>query len=83
MAAHAVPSETTEDDIKVCLVLHDNASVEPRELFEFFREKLPYFPLPRYVEIVDEHPRNAVGRVMKFQLRQHPTPQKYVYTHST
>lgn len=69
-AAHAVPSEATEDDIKVCLVLQPGNDLDPEELFTFFRETLPYFALPRYVEIVDELPKNAVGRVMKFQLRQ-------------
>ncbi len=40
----------------------------PRELFEFFRSHLPYFAIPRYVEVVEALPRNAAGRVMKFQL---------------
>lgn len=68
-AVHAVPSPMTEDDIKACLVLASGESVTPAELFGFFRERLPYFAIPRYVEIVPELPRNATLRVMKHLLR--------------
>lgn len=71
-AAHAVPSEHTDDDIKVCLVLVPNSELRPDELFSFFREHLPYFAVPRYVEIVDDLPKNAVARVMKHELRKRP-----------
>jgi len=48
-AAHAVPSELTEDDIKVCLVLAPGASPTIHELFDFFKSCLPYYAVPRYV----------------------------------
>ncbi|PXX10941.1 AMP-binding protein [Mycolicibacterium moriokaense] len=72
VAAHAVPSEATDDDIKVCVVLADSETIGPAELFGFFKDHLPYFAIPRYVEIVDELPKNAVARVMKHVLRQRP-----------
>ncbi|HEX9713583.1 MAG TPA: AMP-binding protein [Actinomycetota bacterium] len=68
-AVHAIPSPMTEDDIKTCVVLVGGATVEPAELFEFFRTSLPYFAIPRYVEVVPELPRNATMRVMKHLLR--------------
>jgi crotonobetaine/carnitine-CoA ligase len=39
-------------------------------LFDFFKNNLPYFAVPRYVEIIDALPRNGVGRVMKHKLRE-------------
>ena len=42
---------------------------DPEELFAFFRDNLPYFAVPRYVELVAALPKNAVGRVLKHQLR--------------
>jgi crotonobetaine/carnitine-CoA ligase len=72
VAAHAVPSEATDDDIKVCLVLAEGKTVVPAELFDFFKEHLPYFAVPRYVEIVAELPKNALARVMKHELRKRP-----------
>jgi crotonobetaine/carnitine-CoA ligase len=53
-------------------VLVDGASITPEELFVHFCEKLPYYAMPRYVELVDELPRSAVGRVMKHLLRERP-----------
>ena len=70
VAAHAVPSDLGEDDIKVCLVLRPGESVTAEELFEFFKTSLPYFAVPRYIEFFEEIPKNPVGRVLKYQLRE-------------
>jgi crotonobetaine/carnitine-CoA ligase len=65
----AVPSDMTEDDIKACLVLAPGEVTSPDELFAFFRERLPFFAIPRYVEIVDGLPKTATMRVQKHLLR--------------
>lgn len=67
-AVHAVPSELGEDDIKACLVV-DGATIDYAELFDFFKNNLPYFAIPRYVELRSELPKNGVGRVLKHRLR--------------
>ena len=69
-AVIGVPSPMTEDDIKACVVLVDGAVVTPEALFAFFRDALPYFAIPRYVEVVPELPKNATLRVMKHLLRE-------------
>jgi len=69
-AVHAVPSELSEDDIKVCLVLAPDREIELPELFEFFRKSMPYYAIPRYVEFIDVLPVNVNGRVQKFKLRE-------------
>jgi crotonobetaine/carnitine-CoA ligase len=69
-AVVGVPSPMTEDDIKTCIVLASpDEGVEPEDLFRFFTQVLPYFAIPRYVEIVPELPKNATLRVMKHLLR--------------
>jgi crotonobetaine/carnitine-CoA ligase len=72
VAVHAVPSPATEDDIKACIVIVEGETADPEELFNFFADNLPYYALPRYVEVVDDLPRNAVNRVMKHVLRERP-----------
>jgi crotonobetaine/carnitine-CoA ligase len=70
VAVHAVESPSTEDDIKACIVpAAGEGEVTADELFEFFAEHLPYFAVPRYVELVPELPKNALGRVLKHELR--------------
>jgi carnitine-CoA ligase len=71
-AVHAVPSDMADDDIKACLVLAEGAGFDAVEFFAFARAALPYFAIPRYVEVVAQLPRNAVGRVMKHVLREAP-----------
>jgi len=69
VAVHAVPSDLTEDDVKVTAVLRDGAQLTEDELCRWSLDKLPYFAVPRYVEFRGDLPRNATGKVLKYQLR--------------
>ncbi len=69
VVVHALPSEITEDDLKVSATLADGAELTEEELFGWAIDKLPYFALPRYVEFRDELPKSPVGRVLKRVLR--------------
>jgi crotonobetaine/carnitine-CoA ligase len=69
VAVHAVLSNASEDDIKVTAVLHPNASLTEEELCRWSLDRVPYFAVPRYIEFRTTLPRNPVGRVLKFQLR--------------
>ena len=69
VAVHAVASSLTEEDIKACIVVVPGAELIPEELFEFFKSTLPYYAIPRYVEILPELPTNPMGRTLKHKLR--------------
>jgi crotonobetaine/carnitine-CoA ligase len=69
VAAFALPSAMTEDEIVVAVVPRPGADLTPRGLFEFFKTELPYYAVPRYVNVRDKLPVNAMGRVMKQPLR--------------
>ncbi len=69
VAVHAVPSELTEDDLKITATLADGATLTEEELFRWCIGELPYFALPRYIEFRAELPRSPVGRVLKRDLR--------------
>ena len=49
------------------------ASLTSDELIAWCREKMANYKAPRYVEIVDELPLNAAGKVLKFELRDRAT----------
>jgi crotonobetaine/carnitine-CoA ligase len=72
VAVHAVPSQLTEDDLKVTATLVEGATLSEEELFRWCIEQLPYFALPRYIEFRPELPRSPVGRVLKRELRDEP-----------
>jgi len=69
VAVHAVTSELGEDDVKVTAVLADGSALAPEELFEWSKERVPYFALPRYIEFREALPTSAVGKVLKHRLR--------------
>jgi crotonobetaine/carnitine-CoA ligase len=69
VAVHAVPSQLTEDDLKVTATVKEGASLSEEELFRWSVDQLPYFALPRYIEFRAELPRSPVGRVLKRELR--------------
>ena len=72
----AVASNLGEDDIKACIVA--SSPIEPAELFDFFKNNLPYFAIPRYVDFLCYAlPRNGVGRVMKHKLREAGTQRRH------
>jgi crotonobetaine/carnitine-CoA ligase len=47
----------------------DGAELSAADLFEFLRAQVPYYAIPRYVDIRASLPVNGVGRVMKQALR--------------
>jgi carnitine-CoA ligase len=69
VAVSPVPGPFGDDDIKASLVLADGAALAPGEFFEFLRDKVAYFAVPRYVDIRAQLPVNALSRVMKHVLR--------------
>jgi crotonobetaine/carnitine-CoA ligase len=70
VAVHAVPSPVGEDDVKVTAVLREGADLTEEALCRWMAERVPYFAIPRYVEFRDDLPRNPVGRVLKYELRE-------------
>ena len=68
-AVHAVPSPLGEDDVKVTVVLKEGSDLTEEQLCRWVAERVPFFAIPRYVEFRADLPRNPVGRVLKYQLR--------------
>ncbi len=69
VAVHAVPSELSEDEVKVTVVLVAGSALTEAELVEWSEDLVPRYARPEYVEFRSELPKNPVGRVLKYQLR--------------
>jgi crotonobetaine/carnitine-CoA ligase len=69
-AAVAVPSEHSEDELKVVAALKPGCTVEPADLLAFLKDRLPAYMVPRYLEIrTEELPKTPTGKVQKVLLR--------------
>ncbi|ETW26569.1 AMP-binding protein [Mycobacterium gastri] len=68
-AAIGVPSDVGEDDILLIVTTHPGTAVDYAELLDFCAARMPYFCVPRFVETVDELPKNGIGRTRKDLLR--------------
>lgn len=75
-AAVGVPSDLGEDDILVVVTLQPGATVDYTELLDFCAARMPYFCVPRFVETVDELPKNVIGRIRKDLLRERGVTRK-------
>ena len=63
----AVPSELSEDDVMATLVLREGAAVT--EVGDYAEDRLPYFAVPRYYDVVDSMPLTATGKIIKSELK--------------
>jgi crotonobetaine/carnitine-CoA ligase len=70
VAVYPVRSELAEDEVMAAVVAREGATLDPAELAGFCRTRLPYFAIPRYVEVVADLPRTENGKVQKFRLRE-------------
>jgi len=62
-AAHAVPSELGEDEVKLVVVPKPGGHVTPEQLVAYCAGKVARYAVPRYVEVVDEIPKTGTQRV--------------------
>jgi crotonobetaine/carnitine-CoA ligase len=69
VAAHAVRTDEGEH-IKACIVLKPDETFDRRRYAEFVMENVPHFAVPRFYELLEALPRNPIGRVLKFELRE-------------
>jgi crotonobetaine/carnitine-CoA ligase len=69
-AAFGVPAKLGEDEVMVAVVPMDRATFDVDAFGQYCAEKLPRFMVPRYVDVLDELPRNETSlRVKKHELR--------------
>jgi len=70
-AVIGIPDERLGEVGMAFLVLADGAGVTPEGVIEWSRQQMANYKVPRAVEIVDELPLNATGKVVKETLREH------------
>lgn len=69
VAVIGVPDPYYGEVVKAFIVPMENAMLTNEELIEFTRTKLAKFKVPAQIEIIDELPRNPVGKILKSALK--------------
>jgi crotonobetaine/carnitine-CoA ligase len=64
-AVIGVPSDFGDEEVCAVIVALPGETVAPAELREFAASRLPAFAVPRFIAIVDELPKNPLGKVVK------------------
>jgi acyl-CoA synthetase (AMP-forming)/AMP-acid ligase II len=65
-----LPDDTWGEAVCAIIVLKEGAVIDEEELKAFCRQKLAGFKVPRRIFIEEQLPRNASGKILKYQLRQ-------------
>jgi crotonobetaine/carnitine-CoA ligase len=69
-AAVGVPSELGDEDVKLYIVLKPGMQLDYMEFLEWCDKRLPYYMVPRYIEIVDELPKTPTQRIQRYILKE-------------
>jgi len=75
-AVIGVPSENSNQDIKLCVVLNKGGSISHQEYHNYLRLNLAHYMVPRYIEF-KKRLRVLTGRIKKFQLRNEWQDEEY------
>jgi crotonobetaine/carnitine-CoA ligase len=70
VAVFPVGSELAEDEVMAALIARAGHVIDLPALWAFCDQRLPRFAVPRYLDLVDDLPRTANGKVRKFVLRE-------------
>jgi crotonobetaine/carnitine-CoA ligase len=71
-AVVAAPADEVEDEVRAFVAARPGAVLDPRELAEWLVPRLPYFMVPRYIDVLDELPKTESQKVQKYKLRDRP-----------
>lgn len=70
VAAIPVPSELSEDEVMVYVVLKPGQTMSHAEVVHFSAAQMNHFMVPRFVEFTDALPKTATEKIEKYKLKQ-------------
>lgn len=58
-----------EEEVKACIVTEVGSAIDKVALLDYCVERMPRYAVPRFIELVEELPKTATGKVQKQGLR--------------
>ena len=68
-AAFGTPSDLGEDDVMIWVEPKQGVVLDIKDLIQFCAERMAYFMVPRYVDVVENIPQTSTLRVMKAEMK--------------
>jgi acyl-CoA synthetase (AMP-forming)/AMP-acid ligase II len=65
VSVFGLPDKMWGDRIEAVISLKPGADVCPEALKEFCRDKIANFKIPKHIEVWDELPKGATGKILK------------------
>ena len=59
-----------EDEVMIAVMLKEGATLDYAEFIHHCAAQMPYFAVPRYIDIREDLPRTENGKIQKFKLRE-------------
>jgi acyl-CoA synthetase (AMP-forming)/AMP-acid ligase II len=78
VAVIGVPDDRWGESVKAFVQAADGQVVDAEKLVAFARERLAGYKVPRSIDVVEEMPRNATGKILKKVLRQPYWPDRKI-----
>lgn len=70
VAVVGVPDDTWGESVKAYVVPQEGHDIDAEGIIELCRNKLASYKKPKFIEVVNDLPKNAVGKILKKQLRE-------------
>ena len=70
VAVYGIPDDLKGESVCAAVVLKDGTQLSPENVIAWCREKLAAYKTPARVDIVQELPKSATGKILKRMLRQ-------------
>lgn len=72
-AVVGVPDKEFGESVKAYVVLNDSAKLTEDEVIAYCKEKLASFKKPKFVEFLEQLPKNTMGKILKEELKKRHT----------
>jgi fatty-acyl-CoA synthase len=70
VAVIGIPDEIYGEAVKAFIVLQQGSRATEKEMIDYCKANMASYKKPSYVEFIQSLPKNAVGKVLKYTLRE-------------